>query len=117
MKIVFCDVPPPQDLSLGTAGQEGFLLFSFKSLNRRGGAPSGAAGSSFLGVWGYQPPSSFLKSVIFMGNSEFFFPKNLLAVSGKTVRSFSLILEKNFKKNPHSRFFYKIRARGKKIKK
>ncbi|MDP3565416.1 MAG: hypothetical protein Q8R70_13105, partial [Methanoregula sp.] len=28
-----------------------------KLLNRRGGAPSGAAVSSHFGVWGHQPPS------------------------------------------------------------
>ena len=43
---------PPQGLSEARRGRE--VLF-ISRWNRRGGAPSGAAALSLLGVWGHQP--------------------------------------------------------------
>ncbi|MDP3564587.1 MAG: hypothetical protein Q8R70_08860 [Methanoregula sp.] len=71
MKIVFGDDPPLQDLSLGTAGQEGFLHFSFKSLNRRGGAPSGAAAFIVSGGMGVSTPIIIPEECDFHGKSCF----------------------------------------------
>jgi hypothetical protein len=58
MKIVNyqnCDVPPPQGLSLGMAGQRGFNISVTKTA---AAAPCfGAAAFILSGGWEHQPPS------------------------------------------------------------
>ena len=61
------DGPPPQGLSLGTAGQDGFLHFSFKSLIRRTGSPFGGGGFIVIGGVGVSTPIIILEECDFHG--------------------------------------------------
>ena len=65
---LFCDVPPHQALSIGTAGQGSFRLF--RSLNRRGGVPSGAAIFIITGGMGVSTPIILFEQHDFHGKSS-----------------------------------------------